>query len=236
MSLAAYLEGIAVEASIDWSEWEAKLCALIVDDETRDAAHDLLHIERVVANARRLAEEEGARLEVVVPAAYLHDCVVVRKDSPQRSQASRLAAHRAGVLLAEAGYPAGFVPAIRHAIEAHSFSAQIEARTLEAKVVQDADRLEALGAVGIARCLQTGGTLQRPLYDAAEPFPQQRIPDDFENSIDHFFVKLLKLPATMQTASGKREAVSRKDFMLLYLQQLGREIGVVGPQSCLLDA
>ena len=69
MSLAAYLEGIAVEASIDWSEWEAKLHGLIVDDEAGDAAHDLLHIERVVANARRLAEEEGARLEVVVPAA-----------------------------------------------------------------------------------------------------------------------------------------------------------------------
>ncbi len=77
--------------------------------------------------------------------------------------------------------------------------------------------------------------MQRPLYDAADPFPQQRIPDNFENSIDHFFVKLLKLPVTMQTASGKREAVSRKDFMLLYLQQLGREIGVVEPQSCLLD-
>ena len=90
--------------------------------------------------------------------------------------------------------------------------------------------------MGIARCLQTGGKLQRPLYDAAEPFPQQRTPDDFENSIDHFFLNLLKLPATMQTASGKREAVIRKDFMLLYLQQLGREIGVVGPQSCLLDA
>ena len=220
-------------SDIDWSQWEAKLRGLIAVDEVADAAHDLLHIDRVVANAKRLAAAEKAQLEIVVPAAYLHDCVAVSKDSPQRNQASQLAAQRALGLLADLGYPLGYTVDIGHAIEAHSFSAQIEARTIEAKVVQDADRLEALGAVGIARCLQTGGALQRPLYDSTEPFPRRRTADDFTNSIDHFFVKLLKLPATMKTTSGRLEAEERRDFMLVYLRQLAREIGEEEPESCM---
>ena len=113
-----------------------------------DAAHDLAHIERVVRNAQALAATEGARLEVVLPAAWLHDCVTVPKDSPQRAAASRRAAAQAVVWLCEWGWPEVLRPEIAHAIEAHSFTAGITPTTIEAKVVQDADRLDALGGGG----------------------------------------------------------------------------------------
>ena len=161
-----------------------------------------MHLERVVATAMKLAAEEGARLEIVLPAAWLHDCVHVAKDSPDRPRASRLAAEHAVRFLEAAGYPAAWLPDIRHAIEAHSYSAGIPPRTVEAKVVQDADRLDALGAVGLARCIAVGAALGRPLYEPDDPFCRSRAPDDSGASVDHFYTKLLMLADTMQTARG----------------------------------
>jgi uncharacterized protein len=209
------------------TEWEARFAALLASEQSAtDAAHDEGHVRRVVANARKLAEAEGADLAVVLPAAWLHDCVAIAKNSPQRSSASRLAAERAGELLRAAGYPAQHIPAIEHAIESHSFSARIAPQTLEAKVVQDADRLEALGAVGIARTLITGGANGTPFYNFAEPFPVTRVADDRTSIIDHFFTKLLLLADTMQTASGRAAAQERAQFLKQFLTQLGNEIGV----------
>lgn len=190
-----------------------------------DAAHDLAHIRRVVANARSLAAAEHARLEIVLPAAWLHDCVTVPKDSPQRAAASRLAAAQAGTWLREWGWPEATLPDIAHAIEAHSFSAGLAPRTIEAKVVQDADRLDALGAVGLARCLMLGGEMGRPLYAAADPFCAQRAPDDRTACVDHFYAKLLTLEATMQTESGRKEAKRRTEYLRGFLAELRREIG-----------
>jgi uncharacterized protein len=208
-------------------EWEDRFAALLAEEESAsDAAHDEGHVRRVVANARKLAEAEGADLAVVLPAAWLHDCVAIPKNSPQRSSASGLAAERAGALLRAAGYPAQHIPAIEHAIEAHSFSARVTPQTLEAKVVQDADRLEALGAVGIARTMITGGANGTPFYELAEPFPITRIADDRTSIIDHFFTKLLKLADTMQTAAGRATAQQRAHFLQEFLTQLGSEIGV----------
>ena len=189
-----------------------------------DAAHDLEHVRRVVANAQGLAAAEGARAEVVQPAAWLHDCVTVAKDSPQRGEASRLAAAQAGAWLREWGWNAALLPEITHAIEAHSFSAGITPRTIEAKVVQDADRLDALGAVGLARCLLLGGAMGRPLYAADDPWCEQRAPDDRVACVDHFYTKLLQLETTMQTPSGRREAQRRTVFLRQFLAELKKEI------------
>lgn len=216
----------------DWTCWERRFSDFLARQvEPSDPAHDDAHIRRVVQNARVLAEAEGARLEVVLPAAWLHDCVAVPKDSPRRGLASRAAAEAAAAFLDEAGYPGVWIPGIRHAIEAHSFSARIPAETLEAKVVQDADRLDALGAVGIARCLMLGGTMARPLYDPADPFARRRAPDDGVSVVDHFFTKLLRLEGTMQTRHGRREAQRRTAFIRAYLHQLGIEIGEVLPET-----
>jgi len=190
-----------------------------------DPAHDLSHVERVVQNTRRLTRTEGGRALVTIPAAWLHDCVAVPKDSPLRARASSLAAAEALKFLPSAGYPNHLLEAVRHAIEAHSFSAAIPPRTLEARIVQDADRLEALGAIGISRCLLTGGSLGTPLYDTGDPFAENRTPDDRRFTLDHFYCKLLGLAATMQTAAGRAEAARRTEYMKTFLAQLREEIG-----------
>jgi uncharacterized protein len=209
------------------TEWETRFAEFLAENQSAtDRAHDEGHVRRVVANAKNIAAAEGADLAVVLPAAWLHDCVVIAKNSPERSSASRLAAERAGGFLRAAGYRAKHISGIEHAIEAHSFSARIAPQTLEAKVVQDADRLEALGAVGIARTLITGGANGTPFYDLTEPFPTTRAADDRTSMIDHFFTKLLTLEETMQTGAGRAVAQQRAQFLKQFLTQLGNEIGV----------
>ena len=117
--------------SNDLDSWEPRFEQFLAGGAAADAAHDIEHVRRVVASARALARDEGAEMGVVLPAAWLHDCVIVPKDSPLRARASSLAAEAAVAFLQEAGYPAEYLPAIRHAIEAHSFSAGVAPRTIE---------------------------------------------------------------------------------------------------------
>ncbi|MGD2130253.1 MAG: HD domain-containing protein [Lysobacterales bacterium] len=189
-----------------------------------DGAHGIPHVKRVVKNVFYLSEIEGSELNITVPAAWLHDCVAVPKDSPQRPSASRLAAEAASAFLAEIGYPEHRIPGVYHAIEAHSYSAGVPAQTLEARVVQDADRLDSLGAIGIARCLLVGGHLGRPLCDPDDPFCETREPDDSRHTLDHFYAKLFKLPSLMHTHAGRKEAERRVRYMRSYLDQLRGEI------------
>ena len=207
-----------------WAIWEQRFARFLEQETDADAAHDNAHIQRVVANARVLAAKENARVEIIVPAAWLHDCVTVPKNASNRSLASQQAAERAGQFLQESAYPAKYIPAIVQAITAHSFSAQVEPETVEARVVQDADRLDAIGAIGIARCFMVGGALSTRLYDPLEPFPESRPADDTANVIDHFYVKLLTLAETMKTKAGREEALGRTTFMRRYLDQLRQEI------------
>ena len=210
---------------LDRDRWENLFERYLRDQVETDPAHGMDHVRRVVANAVQLAENEGARLEVVVPAAWLHDCVVVPKESACRSTASTMAAERAREWLQIVGYDSARLDEIENAIAAHSFSAGVHPRTIEAKVVQDADRLDSLGAIGIARCLILGGSLDRPLYDLVDPFCEGRDPDDSVSTIDHFYTKLLLLGETMQTESARKEAARRTEFMTAYLRELALEIG-----------
>lgn len=189
-----------------------------------DPAHDLLHLERVAASAKRIAAGENADLRVVIPAAWLHDYVVVPKDDPRRSQASRIAAGEACAYLESIGCNPALLPGIAHAIEAHSFSANIAPQSLEAKVVQDADRLDGIGAIGVARCFACAGVMNRPFYSPVDPFCQSREPDDALFTVDHFYRKLFKTAATMQTSAGRREAERRVEVMKRFLRELGEEI------------
>jgi uncharacterized protein len=188
-----------------------------------DGAHGIAHVQRVVNNAKWLCRSENSNFEIVLPAAWLHDCVIVAKDSPLRSHASRLAASRAREYLMEIHYDEALVSAIEHAIVAHSFSAGIEPLTIEAKIVQDADRLEALGAIGLARCLMTAGAVRDELYDALEPIAVDRELNDTKFAVDHFFKKLFLLPSQMQTRAGRELAEQRAGFLAVFLQQLGQE-------------
>lgn len=189
-----------------------------------DPSHDYLHVLRVVKTAEKLARLENANLDVVLPAAYLHDVVLVSKSDPRRSIASRLSAEEATVFLRSIGYPQELIPQIAHAVEAHSFSANIPAQTLEARVVQDADRLDGLGAIGIARCFCLTGVLNRPFYAEQDPFAEERPLDDKTQSLDHFFTKLFKLKDRLQTDSGRREGKLRTNYVEGFVNQLRNEI------------
>jgi uncharacterized protein len=193
---------------------------------TTDPSHDVLHIRRVVATALKLSREEGADPMVVLPAAYFHDFVNVPKADPRRAQASALSAEAGLRYLRDVGYPAQYLSAIGHAIEAHSFSANIACETVEAMVVQDADRLDSLGAIGIARCVTTSALMARPYYHEHDFFGENRPLDDKNYAVDHFYVKLFRIAETLQTTSARAEGERRVAFMKEYLRQLRSETSV----------
>lgn len=198
---------------------------ILSSSKDEDPSHDILHLQRVVDTAKRLCAFENAKLEVVIPAAWLHDFVIIPKSDPRRSQASRLSAVAAVEFLNSINYPREYLQEISHAIEAHSFSANINAETIEARVVQDADRLDGLGAIGIARCFATAGLLRRSFYHFDDPFCQGRAVDDSQFTIDHFYAKLFKVAESLQTKAGREEGLRRVQFMKKYLAELQREIG-----------
>ncbi|HHX8285649.1 HD domain-containing protein [Vibrio diabolicus] len=206
------------------SQIESQFLEFMQQEIQVDAAHDISHVQRVVNTAKKLAVEEGADLSIVLPAAYLHDCFTYPKDHPNRKQSSIIAAKKAVAFLESIDYPQQYHDAIAHAIEAHSFSANIRPNTLEAKVVQDADRLDALGAIGITRCIQVSTEFDAQLYDDKDIFAQQRELDDKQFTLDHFQTKLFKIAETMNTESARREAQKRKAFMQAYIEQLRDEV------------
>ncbi|MDV5054154.1 HD domain-containing protein [Vibrio antiquarius] len=206
------------------SQIESQFLEFMQQEMQVDAAHDISHVQRVVNTAKKLAMEEGADLSIVLPAAYLHDCFTYPKDHPNRKQSSIIAAKKAVAFLESIDYPQQYHDAIAHAIEAHSFSANIRPNTLEAKVVQDADRLDALGAIGVTRCIQVSTEFDAQLYDDKDIFAQQRELDDKQFTLDHFQTKLFKIAETMNTESARREAQKRKAFMQTYLEQLHDEV------------
>lgn len=177
--------------------------------EGDDGSHDLAHIHRVFRNALRIHAQEGGNGMVLAASVLLHDCVAVEKNSPLRAQASKLAAEKASGILRDIGWQDADIQAVAHAILTHSFSANIPPETLEAKILQDADRLDAIGMVGAARCFYVAGRLGSALYDPADPLAKNRPLDDRRFAIDHFENKLFKLTEGFQTEAGREIAKTR---------------------------
>jgi uncharacterized protein len=197
-----------------------------VGTEGDDGSHDRSHLLRVWRNATSIADQEPAcDRSVLTAAVILHDCVAVEKNSPQRSFASRLAASRARTILADLGWDAAPIGAAAHAIEAHSFSAGIAPETVEARILQDADRLDAIGAIGIARCFYVAGRMGSGLYDPADPQATNRELDDQSFALDHFGAKLFKIARNFQTKAGQALAERRTRTMQDYVRALLDEIG-----------
>jgi uncharacterized protein len=191
-----------------------------------DGSHDLSHLLRVWRNATSIAGQEfGCDRAVLTAAVILHDCVAVEKNAPERSLASRLAAARARIILGELGWETGRIEAAAHAIEAHSFSAGIPPLTIEARIVQDADRLDAIGAIGIARCFYVAGRMGSSLYDPADPQAVGRDLDERHFALDHFGAKLFKIAGNFQTKAGQALAEARTDTMRDFVRALLVEIG-----------
>ena len=191
-----------------------------------DGAHDLGHLDRVWKNAQAIGLDEGpVDWPVLEAAVWFHDLVNLPKNSPDRARASTLSAQAAMAFLAADGFPADKLPAVAHAIEAHSFSAGIPPTTPEARILQDADRLEALGAIGLARMFLIAGQMGGGMVDMADPMALHRPLDDKAFALDHLQVKLLKLPETMQTRSGRLMAEERAEWMMSFRTRMLAEIG-----------
>lgn len=189
-----------------------------------DPAHDWAHIDRVAATAKKLCEGENVSTEYVLAGVYCHDLINLPKDHPDRKNASSLSAKEAEPLLIKAGFSDGEIAIIRKAIIEHSYSKGLKPTCLEAAIVQDADRLDALGAIGILRCAAVNTQMKSSFYDAFDPLAEMRELDDKKYMLDHYFVKLFKLPELMNTERAKMIAHERIMFMQTFIRQLMSEV------------
>jgi len=189
-----------------------------------DPAHDFDHIMRVYTNAKKIVKEEKADEKLVLSAALLHDIVSYPKSSKRSKFSSIDSAKKSKIILKKYGFSEKEITIVSDAIKDHSFSQNKVPETLEGKILQDADRLDALGAIGIARVFATSGSLNRSFYNIDDPFCTKRNPDDDLWAVDHFFNKLLKLESLMNTRSGKIEAKKRTNVLQEFLKQLKDEI------------
>ncbi len=213
-----------------------------------DLAHGWEHIERVYRLALFIAEQEGAEPFIVGMAALMHDLghavanVSLATDVTDATDVSLVAdggaqkvkEHHADSsvklareLMIRYGVAAEEQEAILHAIVAHSFSKGVEPRTLEACIVRDADRIDALGAIGIMRWAATGAvrfTRESRTYHPDDPMGKEHQLDDTRYALDHFALKLLRLQETMLTATGRALAQRRTAFMLAYLEEFQHEL------------
>ena len=189
-----------------------------------DSAHDYEHTMRVYKNAQQICKKEKANEPLVLCAALLHDIVSYSKSDKRSKLSSIESAKKSKKILEKFDFSKKDITIISDAIRDHSFSQSKIPKTLEGQILQDADRLDALGAIGIARVFATGGSLKRPFYNIDDPFCKQRIPDDKTWTIDHFYQKLLKLESLMNTKSGKAEAKRRTRILKEFLNQLKQEL------------
>ncbi|MFN3383994.1 MAG: HD domain-containing protein [Archaeoglobaceae archaeon] len=165
-------------------------------------AHDEGHVKRVLRIARFIAEREGGNVEMVLKSAELHD--IARAAENHAYESAKIAEN----LLRKQGYEESFIQAVKHAIEAHSFSAKVEPRTLEAKILSDADKIDALGAIGVARAFMFSGERGRSV----------------EDTLRHFEEKLLKLKDCLYTETAKKIAEKRHEFLQNFYEQIKKEL------------
>jgi uncharacterized protein len=191
----------------------------------RDPAHDFYHIMRVYKNAEMIGPPEGSNMDILLPAVLLHDLVIYPKGSSKSSRSSDESADLAEDILHRHGYSQYQITRICYCIRVHSYTKRVVPASLEARILQDADRLDALGAIGIARTFSVGGSENRTLYNPNDPFCRlNRNLDDKQWTLDHFQTKLLKLEGSMHTKTAKKIARERTRFMILFMRQMQKEI------------
>jgi uncharacterized protein len=190
-----------------------------------DPGHDLAHCLRVALWTIRLSEEDVEPGDAIA-AALCHDIVNAPKNSPARTEASTMSAGVARDILREFSFHEESVTAICDAIRDHSYSRGATPATALGRALQDADRLDALGAIGIFRTISVGVQMGARFFDPDDPWATARPMDDHAYTIDHFFLKLLKLPSTMCTPDGKIEGARRVRIMQDLLNALSTEIGM----------
>jgi len=193
-----------------------------------DPTHDIEHALRVARWTIRIGGDAVDPREAVM-AALLHDAVNLPKNAPDRHTASERSAAFARERLTALGVPQAARDRVADAVRDHAFSRGAEPATPLGRALQDADRLEALGAIGLMRTIATGVRMDARWFDADDPWAERRPLDDRTFSVDHFFAKLLRLPGTMRTAAGRAEAERRARLLEAFLAALADELGVAPP-------
>ena len=188
-----------------------------------DGAHDIWHIRRVWASSVRIADALNAEVDrqVLMIAAYLHDIVNLPKGDPRSRDAAALSAAHAVAWMADRDLPGK--AEVAHAIRGHSFSAGHPCETVEAQILQDADRLEALGAIGIARCFTVAGQMGAGIVHGHDPLAEARPLDDRQFALDHFETKLFAIAETLHTAPARAMAADRVALMRRFVRDLVAE-------------
>lgn len=189
-----------------------------------DPAHDFDHIMRVFRNAQKICKKENAHEKLVLSAVLLHDIVSYPKSDKRSKLSSIKSAEKSKKILKKFNFTKEEIQIISDAIRDHSFSRNRIPATIEGKILQDADRLDAIGAIGIARVFAVSGSEKRSFYNVKDPFCKNRIPNDEIWALDHFYRKLFKLESLMNTKSGKIEAKKRTKILKDFLNELKKEI------------
>jgi uncharacterized protein len=191
-----------------------------------EGGHDWFHIERVYKNALLIAEEEECDLTVVKLGALLHDIA----DSKFHGGNERVGPKTARTFLESQNVSEAIISHVIAIIENISFKGgnfEKKFNSKELEIVQDADRLDALGAIGIARTFNYGGFKNRPLYNPNIQPNLNMSKEEYKNSesptLNHFYEKLLLLKDKMNTETGKKIAQKRHDFMVTFLSQFYAE-------------
>jgi len=198
----------------------------VIGDE--DPSHDLDHALRVLGNAECIAQSEGGDLEVIIPAGLFHDAVNYSKDDPRAKYAAEESARVVREILEKfPDYDREKIARVERAVIEHSYSNGIRPESLDSKIVQDADRLEATGAISIMRTFCSTGQMRRKFYNPEDPFCEQREPSNY--AVDLFYKRLLKVRDLMNTETAKRLAENRTRFLYDFLEQLREEIAVLSP-------
>ncbi len=193
-------------------------------EENLDPSHDWPHIGRVVKTARHLAEGSKVNLQVLLAAVYCHDLVNLPKDHPERKNASTMAADKAKEFLSEAGFNDDDIKHIQQCVIEHSFSKGLKPTSLESAILQDSDRLDTLGAIGVLRCATVNTLMKASYYEPQDPLAQDRELNDKKYMVDHYFVKIFKLPEMMNTEEGRSIAFERVEYMKDFLSELIDEV------------
>jgi len=197
-----------------------EVCNLMINDP----AHDFDHIMRVFKNAQKICKKENAHEKLVLSAVLLHDIVSYPKFDKRSKLSSIKSAEKSKKILKKFNFTKEEIQTISDTIRDHSFSRNKIPATIEGKILQDADRLDAIGAIGIARVFAVSGSEKRPFYNVKDPFCKNRVPNDEIWALDHFYRKLFKLESLMNTKSGKIEAKKRTKVLKDFLNELKKEI------------
>jgi len=189
-----------------------------------DPSHDFEHIMRVYKNAEKICKTESVNKKLVLISVLLHD--IVKKSQSRKSSKSSadLSAEKSLEILKKLNMSKLEINIITEAIRNHSFTKKKISKTIEGKILQDADRLDAIGAVGIARAFCVSGVKNRPFYNPNNPFAKKRTLNDKKWTLDHFFKKLLLLENQMNTKFGKIEARRRTIILKKFIDNLKLEI------------